>query len=314
MTSPPWTPEREVTTDLAAELIAAQFPELRGAGIQPVATGWDNTVYLVGGRWVFRFPRRQVAVGCTAREIDALPRLAALLPLPVPVPVFAGVASGRYPWPFWGARLLPGVELAESGLADDARVAAAAAVGGFLRVLHDPVLASRFEVPLPADPNGRNDAPARARWAGEILDRLAGTRAWQPDPDVLDLVDRAGRIEPSAVRAGETGQGAVLCHGDLNIRHLLVDPDGLACGVIDWGDLCLADPAIDLSLAYCGFAGQARAALLSAYGAAPEPARELRARVLAVFLSAALAEYAAAEGRTGLLTESLAGLRRAVSD
>ncbi|HEV7824635.1 MAG TPA: phosphotransferase [Mycobacteriales bacterium] len=93
---------------------------------------------------------------------------------------------------------------------------------------------------------------------------------------------------------------------DLRARDLLVDGRGRACGVIDWGDVCLADPAPDPSLDYAGFAGAARAALLGAD-------RETTARVLAVFLSAALAEDAASEGRTGLLREALAGLRRAVS-
>jgi aminoglycoside phosphotransferase (APT) family kinase protein len=58
----------------------------------------------------------------------------------------------------------------------------------------------------------------------------------------------------------------VICHGDLHVRHLLVDRDGSVTGVIDWGDLCLADPAVDLSIAYFAFAGRARADLLSAYG------------------------------------------------
>ena len=39
----------------------------------------------------------------------------------------------------------------------------------------------------------------------------------------------------------------------------------------------------------------------------------LRARVLALFLSAALAEYAAAEGNRDLLRESVAGLGRALA-
>jgi hypothetical protein len=53
------------------------------------------------------------------------------------------------------------------------------------------------------------------------------------------------------------GRGAlVLCHGDLHVRHLLIDGDGSAAGVIDWGDLCLADAAVDLSIAYFAFAGK----------------------------------------------------------
>ena len=104
----------------------------------------------------------------------------------------------------------------------------------------------------------------------------------------------------------------VVSHGDLHVRHLLVDGNARAAGVIDWGDLCLAAPSVDLSLAYGGFAGEARTALLSEYGPVGAE-QEMRARVLAVFLCAALAEYAADTGRARLLSEALAGLTRAVA-
>jgi hypothetical protein len=57
----------------------------------------------------------------------------------------------------------------------------------------------------------------------------------------------------------------------------------------------------------------ARTALLSAYGPVTGE-QETRARVLAVFLCAALAEYAVDTARDGLLTEALAGIERAVAD
>jgi len=81
--------------------------------------------------------------------------------------------------------------------------------------------------------------------------------------------------------------------------------------VIDWGDVCLADPAVDLSLGFAAFAGPARAAFLLAYGPV-DADREMRARALAVRLSGLLARYAAAENRPALLAESLASLNRAV--
>jgi aminoglycoside phosphotransferase (APT) family kinase protein len=102
----------------------------------------------------------------------------------------------------------------------------------------------------------------------------------------------------------------MVVHGDLHVRHLLVDGGGRAAGVIDFGDLCLADPAVDLSLAYGGFSGPARDALLTEYGPV-SPAQEIRARVLAMFLCAALAEYAASQARSRLLREALSGLGRA---
>lgn len=68
-----------------------------------------------------------------------------------------------------------------------------------------------------------------------------------------------------------------------------------------------------MSLAYAGFAGRARAALLSAYGPV-DGDREIAARTLAINLSVFLAIYAADIGRTRLLAEALAGIDRALAD
>jgi aminoglycoside phosphotransferase (APT) family kinase protein len=147
----------------------------------------------------------------------------------------------------------------------------------------------------------------RARLADtrEQLDRLVGTGTWAGDPAVERLLGSAERLGPPE---GDP----VVVHGDLHVRHVLVDDTGGAAAVIDWGDVCLADPAVDLALAYTAFAGPARAALLDAYGAV-DSEREVRARALGVRLSAILAGYAAAVGNGPLLAEALAGLRRAVA-
>lgn len=337
----PWTPEHEVDAAQAAQLVAEQFPELAGQPVAPLGTGWDNTVYLVGHEWVFRFPRRAVALPLLAHETAVLPRLAGRLPLPVPFPELLGVPSAGLGWPFWGARLVPGTELADTGLPDGQRFRAAADLGGFLRVLHDPALVSAVAtspgapadgmpwsgpstggVPaaaalgpvggtradglptvLPHDPMRRGDPGVRGPLARERLAQLAASGVWQPDPAVFRLLDEAEPLGPA-------DGPPVLVHGDLHQRHLLLGDGGRATGVIDWGDVCLADPAVDLSLAYSGFAGLARAALLDAYGPVP-PERAARARVLAVNISAVLAEYAHAEGRAALLREALAGVSRA---
>ncbi|WP_121436155.1 phosphotransferase [Actinomadura pelletieri] len=304
--APEWAPEREVTPELAAALVGRSFPGLRGASVERLATGWDNTVLLVGGRWAFRFPRRRIAVAGVEREIATLPVLASRLPLPVPVPRFVGEPSGDFPWPFWGARMIPGREFAEARPPMGRRTALAAETGAFLRALHDPALAREAGAGLPVDPLGRADPARRAEQTVDRLDALADLGVWERDRAVDDFVSAALDLEPP-------GGEPVLVHGDLHVRHLLLTPDGRAAGVIDWGDVCLADPALDLSLAYAGFDGPARAAFLDAYGAVP-PDREVAARTLAVNLSAALAQYAAATGRAALLAEALAGIGRAVAE
>ncbi|MWA05321.1 phosphotransferase [Actinomadura sp. LD22] len=304
--APEWEPEHEVTAEAAAALVGARFPGLAGAPVEALATGWDNTVFLVGGEWAFRFPRRRIAVPGVEREIAVLPAIAPRLPLPIPVPCFTAGPSEEFPWPFWGARMIPGRELAEVRPPDEDRTALAAQVGAFLRALHDPALAAEAGDGLPHDPMRRADPAVRAARTYPRLDALAGLGVRERDGAVMDLLAEARHRDAPA-------GGPVLVHGDLHVRHLLLAPDGRAAGVIDWGDLCLADPAADLSIAYAGFAGPARAALLAAYGPVP-PGREAAARVLAVNLSATLAEWAASTGRAALLSEALAGLDRAVAD
>ncbi|HYO53398.1 hypothetical protein [Archangium sp.] len=49
---------------------------------------------------MFRFPRRQIAVGPLENEARIPPRLAPHLPLRPPEPVWHGHPEGDYPYPF----------------------------------------------------------------------------------------------------------------------------------------------------------------------------------------------------------------------
>jgi aminoglycoside phosphotransferase (APT) family kinase protein len=304
VSGPRWAAERPCPADRAAALVAATFPQLAGLPVVPLAEGWDNTVHLVGDTWVFRFPRRAVALPGFRRELTVLPRLAPLLPLPVPVPELIAADEDDPPWPFTGARLLPGRELAEAALPDSKRTAAAAALGMFLRVLHHPGTRDAVAVELPVDPMRRGWPRARIDDTRDLLAQLVADGVWPGDPAVGTLLLDAETLDRPS---GEP----VLVHGDLHIRHLLLHVGGDAAGVIDWGDVCLADPALDLALGYTAFAGPARAVFLAAYGGV-DAERALRARALGIRLSAFLAAYAADADRPALLAEALGGLGRAV--
>jgi aminoglycoside phosphotransferase (APT) family kinase protein len=242
-----WDAEHALDPDRTRQLLAEQFPQLALDSVEPLGVGFDNTVYLVDGEWAFRFPRREVAVPLMARELGLLPSLAGRLPMAVPVPELAGRPAGGYPWPFWGARLVPGQELADAGLPDDDRVGLGAQVGGFLAALHRPDVARDLGGHLPHDPMRRGTPSTRGPMARDLLDKLAGRGSWAAgsatDRAVDQVIAAAGPLGPPA---GEP----MLAHGVLHLRHLLVGPDGLATGVIDWGDACLADPALDLSFGY----------------------------------------------------------------
>ena len=73
----------------------------------------------------------------------------------------------------------------------------------------------------------------------------------------------------------------MLLHGDLYARHLLVDASHDLCGVIDWGDVCIGDPSIDLGIAWSFFPAEGRRRFFAIYGEVDAATAE-RARFNAV--------------------------------
>jgi aminoglycoside phosphotransferase (APT) family kinase protein len=279
---PEWDAQRIVDEDLARRLITDQCFAPRT--LELLGEGWDNTVWLADERYAFRFPRREVALAGVAREILVLPKLT--LPAAVPVPVFVGEPTDPFPWPWFGAERIVGAEPLELGVA--ARNALGRPLGEFLRALHDSVV----DVELPVDPMGRADPELRVERTRAVTEVLG----WELPDGLIEGADG----DPAA---------PVLLHGDLHVRHLLVR-DGTLAGVIDWGDVCLGDPCIDLSLVWSLLPPDGAADFFAAYGRVSE-SQMRRARVLALSLCAALALYARHEGHPELFRESRKGYVRA---
>jgi aminoglycoside phosphotransferase (APT) family kinase protein len=301
-----WSPEVVVGEELARSLAGDRLPAFRDAPLRLLGEGWDSTVWLLGEEWVVRFPRREVVVPGFLRELDVLPRIAPLLPLPVPIAEVRGEPGDRFPWPWSAHRLLPGREIPDARPHDAARVGHGRELGRFLRALHaiDPAAASAGGAPLPVDANRRADMPSRVERIEERLRRLDELELWSAPAALAGLLEEARALPPA--------ERLTVCHGDLHVRHLLVSDAGGLCGVIDWIDVCRADPAIDLPL-YWGYLTPAgRVAFHAEYGPV-DPDSLLRARVLAVFLWAILAEYGHHVGMPALTGEALAGLDRAVA-
>jgi aminoglycoside phosphotransferase (APT) family kinase protein len=297
---PIWSAEAVVDEELARRLIGSQFPEIGLASLRLLGAGWDNTVWLVDERWVFRFPRRQIAIAGIERQLSLLPRLAPFMPVPVGAPRFVGRPGEEFPWPFSGSERIPGRELVEAGLDDAARVALARPLATLLRVLH----AARVEGmdDLPVDFNGRADMAVRVPRTREQLAEVEALGLWRRAPEAGRLLEAASALPPSERR--------VLVHGDLHVRHVLVDDAGGLAGVIDWDDICVGDPCIDLVLAVSYLPATGLAEFLAEYGPASDE-QLLRARVLALSLCAALAAYGHDEGLPSVEREALAGLDRA---
>jgi aminoglycoside phosphotransferase (APT) family kinase protein len=292
-----WSAEVTVDSALARRLIREQFPELELHSLRLLGEGWDNTVWLVDDEWVFRFPRRSVVIQGIENEMRLLPRLAPLLPLPIPVPTFLGRPSDAFAWPFYGCPLLPGRELADAELDDEERLGLARPLGEFLKALH----AVEMDPELPVDPFGRANMSVRVPRAREFLAEVKTLGLWNP-PSLVDEVLTAAEALP-------VPEPTVIAHGDLHLRHLLLGERAEPAGVIDWIDVSRNDPCVDLVLFWCALPPAGRDLFLGAYGPLSEE-QLLRARVVALFLCALLAVYGRHEGMETLERSAIAGLGR----
>jgi aminoglycoside phosphotransferase (APT) family kinase protein len=296
---PQWDPEVTVDSALAQRLLAEQFPEFATLPVRMLGSGWDNTVFAVGDEWVFRFPRREVVIPGLEVEIGVLPDLAPWLPVPIPVPEHIGVPSDAFPWPFFGARMLPGVELCDAPATS--REHLATQLGRFLKRLHGTKVMDALGARLPDNWTKRADMQLRVPLIVEKLAQLDGL--WRAPDDVRGALDEALALPPPEPRA--------VCHGDLHFRHVLVESDRVT-GFIDWIDLCRGDPALDLQLVWSAFAPDARRAFFAEYGDV-DGATLLRAKAVALFLNAALLEFSDHEGLASVKAEALASLDRAAT-
>lgn len=298
---PDWDAEVRVDETLARTLIREQFTELAAGELRLLGEGWDTMVWLVDGRWVFRFPRRSMVIRGLELEMRYLTQIAPRVPLPIPQPTYLGRPSEAYEWPFYGAPFLPGRELADSALDEDARAALGRPLGEFLRALHSLEL----DGDLPVDPVQRADMSVRVPFARQRFRELEDAGLWMAPKAAHGVVAAAAEAAPPEPNA--------VVHGDLHLRHLLVDEAGGPAAVIDWVDLSRNDPGVDLVLYWSMLPPEGRTEFRAAYGE-PTEAQLLRGRILSLFLCSVLALWGAHEGVDAVKRESLAGLERTLVD
>ena len=233
-------PAAEVRIDaaLVSRLVAEQCPHHADPHVEAFGHGWDNDLFALGPDLLVRLPRRQVAAALIEHEIAFLPRLAARLPVPVPLPVFAGRPGAGYPWRWTVVPRLPGRSAADVPVTG--RAGAAVGLAAFLTALH-----------VPADP----DAPTNPFRGVPLAARADG---WIPR--IRAVAGEAALARWQRAASGPEWAGApVWLHGDPHPMNLLLGADGDLTGVLDFGDLCAGDPASDLSVAWLAFDAPARA-------------------------------------------------------
>jgi aminoglycoside phosphotransferase (APT) family kinase protein len=97
-------------------------------------------------------------------------------------------------------------------------------------------------------------------------------------------------------------------HGDLYARHVLLDTAHRLCGIIDWGDVHLGDPALDIMAAHSMLPARAHGEFIRAYGGVDDDTW-LRAKYRAVYHCALVAHFGMQIHDAALRDAGLTGLR-----
>jgi aminoglycoside phosphotransferase (APT) family kinase protein len=217
---------------LVRRLIAAQFPRWARLPLRRVPSGGTvNAMYRLGDDMVVRLPLVAGGAEDVAVERDWLPRLAPLLPTPVPEVLAAGEPGEGYPWPWSVYRWLPGENPVEGALSEPVRLAEELAA----------FVAGMRAVTLPGAPAAHRGGPlasldAETRAAIEDLRRI---------PEERVDCDAVTAVWEDALRAPEWDGPPIWLHADLMPGNLLIAGGRLA-SVIDFGCMGAGDPACDL--------------------------------------------------------------------
>jgi len=293
-----WTAERTIEPEAALQRIQEQFPQLDAKEIRLLGAGWDNSAFLVDGEWVFRFPRRECALPLLEAEWCALPKIAPRLPLTIPVPLWKGAPTPEFPWPFIGYRMIPGVTACYVNLTEGERAQLAEPLGHFLARLHAIPPAEIAHCAIPGDNRSRIDG-------AQLLPK---TEANFKELNSLGLMEKGVVTLIDRLQNCRAPTSSALVHGDFYVRHLLVDDRRHLSGVIDWGDVHVGDPAIDLAIAHSFLPISAHARFKQSYGEISEETWAL-AKLRAIYVSSYLVLFAHHSGDSALLREGVRSLK-----
>ena len=299
----PWLAEYPISVEKAQQMIHKQFPELEIQDIRLLGKGFDNTVIQINEDYVFRFPRRNVAMHLIEVENQVLPAIVGRLPLKIPEPIFFGKPTEDFPYSFTGYKIVQGKTPYRESL--EKKTISAQRFAHFLKRLHQISVPEAMEYGVTFDHKRRLDISFRREQLVENA-KLAKDLGYQEQADVvlayIDSVKPFGHKEEVS-----------LVHGDIHIRNVLLDNEDLLTGIIDWGDVHVGHRAIDLSFIYSYFPTRARQSFFEIYGTIDDETEKL-ARFRAVFMLVTLFVYGIDLQDEQLIELVTTGLKFAIKD
>ena len=263
--------EIDISTSLAAGLIAEQFPQWAGLPIHPVTSaGTECVLYRLGDDLVIRLPRRPGEGLDALLTQRVLLRLAPFLPVPVPALIAEGRPTANYPASWGVLRWLEGDTPVEGHLTAPGLVAADLA----------EFLLSLWRVDL--SKVDLADGPAAYR-GGPLTDEHEFTLGAIEQVHGLIDTDAAGSIWDHAMELPPWEGPDTWIHADMMPGNVLTR-DGRLAAVIDFAASGIGDPSLDLIVAWMLLPDHVRPAFRRATGVDAATWLRGRARALSMAL------------------------------
>lgn len=236
----------EITLPLVKELIAEQFPQWNNLSIKPIElSGWDNKTFRLGEEMSIRLPSAQRYVAQVQKEQKYLPILASQLSISIPEPIAMGHPSKNYPCNWSIYKWIKGNSANVLSFDDLHLKLIAADLAQFLNELHE------------IDPTGGPVAGAHNYYrGGSLFVYDAETRSAIVQLKNFIDVDAVTSVWEKAI-SSKWMKNPVWVHGDLSAGNILVKDNRLVA-VIDFGCVCIGDPACDLVIAWTFLTNESR--------------------------------------------------------
>jgi aminoglycoside phosphotransferase (APT) family kinase protein len=254
-----WEQTITIDTELALKLITEQ-QHIAVKDIQLLDAGWDNVVYRVNQTLIFRFPRREFGIVCMENEIALTPYIQSQVPFILSAAQWIGKPTQAYPYVYAGYSQVLGKPLCEAAHALVDNVKFARTLAAWLKALHA----------IPVTEDLQAQVKGSYEWKLNIAHRVS--RCYENLTHYEKYYEQAGFNKAVLVNIIELFKQwsfepipFVFVHGDLYSRHIIVNEMIQPVGLIDWGDVHIGHPGVDLSSGMI-FTKKALTVFLDTYG------------------------------------------------
>ena len=236
MTSHPNTHDTD-NLDNLARLLQNLAPGVGPLGsLERVDAGYSATILRSPTGIAIRIPKTEEAAERQQRLSSPLRRLARLLPVPIPLPLWTLPMGHPFPLGAAGFRWLPGTPLTPDTLGPEI----AGQVGALLVAMHalDEATLAAFARWLP------DRASVDAERERVMAIGLPWLREREPPAVIVQMEAWWNRYRVARDAAAYAPR---LVHGDLWYGNMLADERGRLAGVLDWENVAIDDPAQDFA-------------------------------------------------------------------